>query len=292
MTRTRAVRLLPVLLAAVTAGACGSADPPPVPPARTAVASSPPPSCPLPAREPVTGSGGQLRTAILGFQGPYGSGNYALPEQLLAAVPDAFDRRRPNDELFALGMFTRGGGLLSFTVTNAGAQAATVYDVRPVNIVRECTPLGMAVELGSEGGEGPSFRFDLDAAAPRAFEVDPQGRHTWFFEKRTITLEPGRKESVSVQFDTLFGAYSFDLAIAFEAGGAKYTQLLRNDAGPFRVASSLCPTPADRQQLTADQVAQLKKLRYRQVRVRRADKGVFSIVAITPEQYAARCQTL
>ncbi|MGI5151576.1 hypothetical protein ACQEVC_35335 [Plantactinospora sp. CA-294935] len=305
LSRTTSERRLFRTIGALLAGvvllvtACqGDPTPPDEPPAPADAAPSAAPTssaegCPVPVREPLTGDGGDaLRISLYGFTAPSQANDYAFSAESLSRHPELLTRQLGWQGLVDRGAFMVGGGELHFSVTNTGPEPVTIYNARPVNIVRECMPLGLAMLFRSEGGSSLTFRFNLDAAAPRARPMDGRQDGPGFFEKRRIEVGADRKVNLSALFDTADGAYSFDLALEYEVGGVNHVQLVRLGAAPMRIAAALCPTREVRQRLSDEQVARLRGLRYQHVKVRRNNNGVFSVGSVSPEAHAKRCRTL
>ena len=197
---------------------------------------------------------------------------------------------------FNAGGFAPGTAIVRLSVRGRSPDPIAVYDIRPVNMRRECLPTGAAVIFGNEGGDPADISFNLEAARPLARDTtsgDPSGGRP-YFEGHSMLIRNNEPTQMILRLGATRHAYSFDLAFSYELDGKKRTQLVRRDGMPFRVAAELCPDPHTRQELSPEDVARLRSMRYGQVRVRKtnlADDSYY-VVDMDPTKYMDQCPTL
>ncbi|HYN93057.1 MAG TPA: hypothetical protein VES42_04340 [Pilimelia sp.] len=254
--------------------------------------------CPAGPAVRVAESGRHLLATTTEFTGVFNQYNFALTAEALAKLPGAL-ATGPYERAFSdfpralkAGAFAHGGGMARVSLENTHARPMTISNMRVVNIVRECIPLAAAILHGNEGGDAIPMSFNLDAAAPVAHDMAGADPARPYFAVHTLDLKPGEKQVLTLNFEVVRHAYSFDVAIDYEVAGATYVRLLRNGGVPFRAASSLCPAPDQRGGLAPADVARLRGLRYEHVLTREPDEnGYWRIVSVPPEQHARSCPT-
>lgn len=160
-------------------------------------------------------------------------------------------------------------------MTAKGGGVADVIRVRPVSIKHEDIPVGAAFLLPSQGGPDGVRRmtFDMDSSSPiprhPAGAEGPEGQPFFQTSRIVIDGDDAKGEAVSADFNTVKGAYSFQVAIEYQLEGQRYRQLVPDvDGKPktFRIAADLCPMPGWKSRLKASDIEVLGRLRYKNLR--------------------------
>ncbi|GAA1386996.1 hypothetical protein [Catellatospora chokoriensis] len=298
--RAAALLSAAALTAAVTVGCGTPSDPAPVQPngsgSAAASAAGEAAACPLPARNVQEQTATPLTFKITELTNGTGF-NYALTEATLQKYPQLLSTGRTPEwslqDAWTDGLFLLGGARAMFLVRNSGTEPVTITNVRLVNIAEECMPLAMAYIMNNEGGAGGEFvalTFTADADTPLAYEESSNGTATVpYFNGRTVKIAPGEERDFTVKVGSLRRPYSFDLAFDVTTGGSTGVQLLRNGNVPFRFAPRLCPTAAERGQLTPDDLAWMKSKLFKNVRLR---VDILTMAEKDPAKYSGPCNTL
>jgi len=184
--------------------------------------------------------------------------------------------------------FTYGGGEFGAQVVSAAPGGVTLTNIRPVNIVEECIPVGLALLFGNEGGGVTDLTFDLDAAKPLAHPEDAGPDSEPYFDNHKDTVDTKEGRWLTLDFHVGAHAYSFDLLFEYTSGGTSGHQVVDNGGEPFRVTPSLCFSPDDRARMTAADAQRLSGLQYQNIRERTKPTEVS---AVSPEQFTQRCLT-
>jgi hypothetical protein len=254
--------------------------------------------CPKPPQEPTTetspGSGG-LTASTLHMLGGGGT-DLVYDKEALSQQPDVLAVKSKFDfddqASFAQGAYAAGIGYASVVLKNDSNVQIKIDRIHPVNLVRDCIPLAAAFLGSGEEGDATSMVFNLDLAAPEAriTESPEDPSPGLFFRDSTLKIPAhGSADDLGfLKFETVWGAYSFDLAIEYHINGHSYTTLLDNRGQPFRVATDLCSDPKDILGVPVAAQQRLKSLRYEHVR-ERATGDNFPMVDVSPDDLAARC---
>lgn len=295
-----------VAVLAVLAGGCRQQPASSAPPAPTAsdptvaIASSEPasaqgPNCPAQhtVKEPYPAS----TDAGIVFDNPsfyalFRNSDWAFSTEVVAQWHDQLLYTGPTsgavDKTIKAKGFTYGGGEFGAQVLSAAPDGLTLTDIRPVNIVEECIPVGLALLFGNEGGGVTDLTFDLDAAKPLAHPEDAGPDSEPYFDNHKDTVDAKDGKWLTLDFHVGAHAYSFDLLFEYTSGGKSGHQLVDNAGEPFRVTPSLCFSPDDRARMTAADAQRLGALQYQNIRERAKPT---EISAVSPEQFTQRCLT-
>lgn len=253
-------------------------------------------ACPSTPRVPATGTGDQLMASVSMHHGG-GGWDLAMSQETVARMPEVLatgDFATTNidaQRAMKMGAFALGGSVASLSLENAGALPVTVYDIRPVNIVTECLPLALAVQYGNEGGGPEGLWFDLDAAAPVAHGIpDAAPGEVYFETKGPIELAAGAQQELVLRLDTIWGAYSYELALDYQVRGVRYRRIVDDNGIPFRTTTGFCPTKWQRARLDDAEAARLRAYRFGSVRRRTSKDGQWWVSSVTPQDYAQQCQ--
>jgi hypothetical protein len=191
------------------------------------------------------------------------------------------------------GAYLYGGMELGLNVEGLDGREATIYDIRPITR-RGPIATDTAVVIPPGGGERITrMSFVLDQPHPIAMEV-PYGanrsRRTLrpFFDIQRIGLRRGQKVWLTLWFYAYGASFTFDVAIDYEVGGEKYTQIVNNNGQPFRVSAAACPQGLHKANLPPDELSRLSGLRYKTVRGV-PERGGNGLVPVSPETYVAEC---
>ncbi|MFI7598302.1 hypothetical protein [Actinoplanes sp. NPDC049681] len=138
------------------------------------------------------------------------------------------------------GGFALGGAVLSLEVEGKRNQEVTIFGV---HVDRHAVkyPLGAAILVYNQGGDTKQMHIDLDKPVPTPVTMDVNGpTKELFFRAHRIGLTSGKKETLDIELVTARSAYEFTLALDYEVGGKKYTQVIDRGGQPFRVAPAPC----------------------------------------------------
>src|SRR5262249_47425770 len=140
-----------------------------------------------------------------------------------------------------------------------------IDDIRPVNTRIVCMPSGLLVLYGSQGGgDYINLGYNLDAARPVAHEISTSDimMPEFYFTNHTIPVAPKDTAQIGMILNGARHAYTFDIEIEYLENGAKHTVVFEPKGGPLKVTASACPSPADRKELTDQDVARLRQHRF------------------------------
>jgi hypothetical protein len=217
-------------------------------------------------------AGAALRLSVLEIDGSYGQ-NAAFPPAPASAWAPFF--RSPEmpamSSLLAAGGYAAGGLTVKVSIESRRNQPITVFDVRPVRMVREDVPHGVLVYVLNQGSPLERMTFDLDRPHPIGHRMDDgqtSGAGRPFFDVESVDLpSSGSVATLSLEFTTLRWAYRFGVAIDYSVGGRNYIQELPpGPAGAYRVAADLCQFGVTKNRLPAADVKRLGGLHYQSVR--------------------------
>jgi hypothetical protein len=250
---------------------------------------------------PAQGAGDDLKVEILHQQGGGSGWNLALPASSVKDFPGLAGKKTSAaetklDPFDDGGAFSYDGAVLKLSLYNRRSNRLTIHDIRVVNKRVVCPPDGLLSLEGNEGGDFVNIAFSLDAAAPIAHEKNESGEVSPqpYFNANVIEVNPADQVTVEMDMSMVKFAYEFELAIDYTVGGSKHTQLVRRPHGPFRVTTSLCPSPGLRARLSQSDVVRLKAQHYGLVRLRTGEvdaAGSYIYKNLTTAEYLRSCPT-
>jgi hypothetical protein len=215
-----------------------------------------------------------------------GNRDVVLTRDALRRMPGALNTEQTVDveRIILNGGYAAGGGQATVFLDNPSGSRIFIINVHPVNLTRDCMPLAAAVIYLNEGGEPPAMKFNMDAGSPAPRDL--RTSEPYFDAHGPIELEAGAQEVLVINFDTVWGAYTYELAFDYLLNGKRYTAIIDNRGGPFRVASNLCGVRTDLDGLPESARQRLTSLRYENIR----GKGPGDSVEVkSPDEYAAGC---
>lgn len=245
-----------------------------------ASSSGAPPCEAGPLSNPATGAGDDLEIHILHQRGADSGWNIALPSTAVAAFPEFTGKGKATDIATSFarafdegGAFSYDGAVVDLSIYNRQPDPSTINNVRIVNKRQVCPPEGLLFLEGSEGGGDDgvlNIIFSLDAAAPIAHGRSETGELETapYFDSHAERIGPQEETIVHLDMSTVRFAYEFDIAIDYTSGGKAHTQIVRRRGSPFRVTTTLCPSPELRVSISDHDVQRLKGQHYDLVRHR------------------------
>jgi hypothetical protein len=274
------------------------------PRAAPAPSTSAPPCEAGPLSNPATGAGDDLEIQILHQRGAASGWDIALPSTSVAAFPEFTGKAKATDTVTSFarafdegGAFSYDGAVVDLSIYNRRPSPATINNVRIVNKRRVCPPEGLLFLEGSEGGGDESvldITFSLDAAAPIAHGRSEAGELETvpYFDSHAERIDPQEETTVHLDMSTVRFPYEFDIAIDYTAGGNAHTQIVRRRGGPFRVTTTLCPSPGLRASISDQDVQRLKAQHYDHVRRRLGETdsaGAYVYKNMSSSEYIESC---
>jgi hypothetical protein len=150
------------------------------------------------------------------------------------------------------GAYPSRGFNITMSLQTSLPEGVTVHDLR-AEIVAETDPIqggtDMKLAICAANGhemmalilnapeQGPFLYEDEFALVPTDIE---------YFDQQTILVSPAEKSTVRLEvlLDDAYpaGTYEFNLVLDYEVDGRKESVTVASDNGPFRIATSECPT--------------------------------------------------
>ncbi|MGC9539210.1 hypothetical protein [Streptomyces sp. UG1] len=127
-----------------------------------------------------------------------------------------------------------------------------IIEVRPVDIKKQLMPTGAAFLMppSKDSDWVSEAEFYMGTPAMEAvYPADDDDAGTPYFQEQRKTLNfQGDEEVFSLAFFAFQGAYTFKIAVDYEAGGSQYRTYVTDENGPetFKLTADPCPhaTPA------------------------------------------------
>lgn len=151
----------------------------------------------------------------------------------------------------AAGAYIYGQLVLSLQFTTRTSQPVQIFNIRA--LVQSSSQVATGAVIDEPGGSGQSYRiaFDLDDHTPFAKSETNGNIGGLYFGPSTGTIDitpndPSPK-FYYLDFQAQALAHTFEVAIDYNMGGKRYTQLLSNQNGSplvYRVTGRLCDSPA------------------------------------------------
>lgn len=205
-------------------------------------------------------------------------------EKDLGTLKELLSRSRiaaaPADPALMKAIGARGyflsGMKMNLVLTSRKGNLADIVRILPVNITHDKIPVGAAFLLPSQGGGDDVRRmtFDMDSTSPvprhPAGAEGPEGQLFFGSSRITIKGSDADGEAIAADFNTVKGAYTFQVAVEYRVKGKRYKQLVPDPdgspEGTFRISADLCPLPGFKPRLKAADLQALGKLQYKNLR--------------------------
>ncbi|WP_219519504.1 hypothetical protein [Nonomuraea ceibae] len=205
------------------------------------------------------------------------------------------------EQALADGAFIYGRPQISFWMKNVTNSEVIILDLRAVNIRTVCMPKGILALFGTQGGDADLFAMNFDADRPVALipssDSDTIPQTPYFSTRGELTLAPSASaQHILIQGYLARKARTFELAVTYNVDGEEFTQIIRPDSGPFRVAPDICPLAQDLPSLTDEDIARFRSHRFAEVarssNTTRDPNGNIALEKVSHEQYMESCTTL
>ncbi|MEU2623122.1 hypothetical protein ABZ642_34310 [Streptomyces sp. NPDC007157] len=195
-----------------------------------------------------------LVTSVTGPASDLAGGDFALPDALHMSPTEL--RKFGSDVAANSAAFSswydRNGGtvLESATITLAlRGNAAEQVQITDVNVHKKCgPPLDGTFFTGYTQGSGDTvpLGLDLDATEPQAqLRARTGAGLTWtgrdYFKERTLTLEPGERETLSIGVTSKRHRCSFTLELVVATAKGVLTQQIDRQGKPFTLTAAAVP---------------------------------------------------
>ncbi|GFN09947.1 MULTISPECIES: hypothetical protein [Streptomyces] len=198
-----------------------------------------------------TGAPPVLVTSVIGPASDLAGGDFALPDALHMSPTELgkFGSDMAANSAAFNSWYARNGGtaLESATITLAlRGNAAEQVQVTDVNVHKKCGPPldGTFFSAYTQGsGDTVALGLDLDAADPQAqLRARTGAGLTWtgrdYFKERTLTLEPGERETLSIGVASKRYRCSFTLELVVATAKGVFTEQIDRQGKPFTLTAA------------------------------------------------------